>query len=81
MLGQMAQRHIPGGVGHAIFIEVDGKQYQRLDPQLAIHQAVGATDFLVSKLGDPHHAIEDGFEVRIQHALADAPMIKKQNGF
>ena len=78
---QVSQGHVPGGVGHAVGVEIDQKQHHGLGPQPAVDQAIGAAHFLTGKLGHPHHAVQNGFEIGVQHAFADALLAIEQHRF
>ncbi len=81
VLGQVAQGHVPGVVGHAVLVEADQEQHQRLDLELAVDHAVGAAHFPARVLGHPDHAVQNRLEIGVQHALGDALAVVEQNRF
>jgi len=79
--GQLAQGDVPAIVGGTVLVEVETEEHRGAHLQPRIDQYVGRTHLPVGKFGQVDHAVQDRFEFREQHFLADAVVAVEQHGF
>ncbi|MCY1432709.1 hypothetical protein D9M71_487160 [compost metagenome] len=80
-LGQLPQGQVPTGVGAAFLVEVQVKEDHRAYLQARVDHQVGQAHLAVGELRQADHAVEDGFELRVEHLLADAAVVVEHDGF
>ncbi len=79
-LGEAAQRNVPAAVRRAVLVEIQVEEHRRTNLQASVDQHINGAHLLVGVLRQVHHAVEYGFELRVQHLLADTAVIEEQYG-
>lgn len=78
-LGHLLQRYIPAAVGRAAFVEVQIEEHGGTNLQACIDHQIGSAHLLIGEIRHLHQAIEQRFELRVEHLLADAAVFGEEH--